>query len=277
LAISIELEEEGKMKKPKLLVLVLVITLIFTACGYDNNDSTNDSMQAGPSTTTGATDSIVTSENTDQMPETEDEATTEPEPVEFPENYEDGVLYTTVTRGSTFEELYTSREAIEAVQNGQPIPSGTVITLLIYRDNVLSQYFVMEKRNDGGTHYPPELRNGEWEYQAFTANGTVDYEENINNCLSCHGNRERNDYVNTLDEMMNYELDDLTGLNDSNTEYRLGSSVMEDWDVNVITANQDNPLGNKKSDLVKVHDEGYELGDEEKAKKVKEILLTMYL
>jgi hypothetical protein len=265
------------MKKPKLLVLVLVITLIFTACGYDNNGSTNDSMQAGPSTTTEATDTIVTSGNTEQMPETEDETATEPEPVDFPENYEDGVLYTTVTRGSTFEELYTSREAIEAVQNGQPIPSGTVITLLIYRDNVLSQYFVMEKRNDGGAHYPPELRNGEWEFQAFTADGTVDYEEDINNCLSCHGNRERSDYVNTLDEMMDYELDDLAAWNDSSTEYGFGSSAMENWEVKLITVNQEVSPENNISDLLKVHKEGYEMRDEEKAVRIQEILLTMYL
>ncbi|WP_180247578.1 hypothetical protein [Bacillus sp. AFS031507] len=53
--------------------------------------------------------------------------------VKFPENYDKGVNYTTVNRGDVTEELYTSRKAIESVQNGQPIPDGTVITLEIYR------------------------------------------------------------------------------------------------------------------------------------------------
>ena len=48
-------------------------------------------------------------------------------PVKFPENYEEGELYTTVTRGNRYEELYTSREANEAVQDGKPIPIGTVV------------------------------------------------------------------------------------------------------------------------------------------------------
>jgi hypothetical protein len=256
----------------KLLALV-VLTLVITACANDN-ENTNSTLEPEQSTPTENTDQMS---ETEVKPESQAETQTEDEPVEFPENYEEGVLYTTVTRGSTFEELYTSREAIEAVQNGQPIPYGTVITLLIYRDGELSQYFVMEKRNGGGTEYPAELRNGEWEYQAFTADGTVDYEEDIKNCLSCHANQERNDFVNTLDEMKDYELDDLTGLSDSSAEYGFGSKAMEDWEVNVISVNQENSPDNNKTDLLKVHKEGYEMRDEEKAERIQEILLMMYL
>ena len=54
--------------------------------------------------------------------------------VSFPDNYAEGVHYATVKRGNITEELFTSRTAIEAVKNGQPIPSGTVITMEDYRD-----------------------------------------------------------------------------------------------------------------------------------------------
>ena len=53
--------------------------------------------------------------------------------VKFPEDHAEGVHYATVNRGNIREEIFTSRTAIDAVKNGQPIPSGTVITLVDYR------------------------------------------------------------------------------------------------------------------------------------------------
>jgi hypothetical protein len=83
--------------------------------------------------------------------------------VKFPENHADGVHYATVNRGNIREELFTSREAINAVKNGKAIPGGTVITLVDYRDGKLFRYVVMEKRTGWGADHPPEKRNGEWE------------------------------------------------------------------------------------------------------------------
>ena len=181
------------MKKLFLPSLALAMILILSACGGNNND-TNDLSQQEPS-----------GETLQQEPGSGREL------VKFPENYDEGVLFTTVTRGSTYEELYTSREAIEAVQDGKPIPSGTVITLKIYEDDELSKYFVMEKRDGWGAQYPPDMRNGEWEYNAFNADGSVKNDEDIGRCLSCHANAERDDYVNKFDEMKSYDLDTLTG------------------------------------------------------------------
>src|SRR5437867_992828 len=84
--------------------------------------------------------------------------------VKFPENFADSVLYTTVERGNLKEDIFTSRAAIEAVKAGKPIPSGTAITLVDYRDGKLFRYVVMEKRTGWGTEYPPEKRTGEWEF-----------------------------------------------------------------------------------------------------------------
>lgn len=101
----------------RLPAFVLVMVLSLAACGSNKNDADNNDQQAEQSTTKERTGQAVPGDNRDL--------------VKFPENYDEGELFTTVTRGDTFEELYTSREAIEAVQSGQPIPSGTIVTLKI--------------------------------------------------------------------------------------------------------------------------------------------------
>jgi hypothetical protein len=123
--------------------------------------------------------------------------------VKFPEDFAEGMHYATVERGNVKEELFTSRAAIEAVKNGQPIPSGTVITLADYRDGRLFRYVVMEKRTGWGADYAPEKRNGEWEFQAFNADRLVNRNENLDRCFSCHKSQAQQDFVFTRDRMKN--------------------------------------------------------------------------
>ena len=55
--------------------------------------------------------------------------------VAFPENYAKGVLYATVDRADNkqYRELYASPpEAIAAAKKGEPLPHGTVLTLVQY-------------------------------------------------------------------------------------------------------------------------------------------------
>src|SRR5687768_9203790 len=108
----------------------------------------------------------------------------------FPENYASGVLYTTVDRADNkqYRELYaSSAAAIEAAKKGEPLPSGTVLTLVQYAAKLDAQgnpekdangrfikdkligYTVMEKRTGWGAEYPDDVRNGDWEYRAFKA------------------------------------------------------------------------------------------------------------
>lgn len=154
--------------------------------------------------------------------------------IEFPENYEEGVLYTTVTRGSAFEELYTSKETIEAVQNGEPIPSGTIITLKIYEDEELDRIFVMEKRNDWDPAYLSEQRNEEWAYQSFTPNGTMNEKENIGRCISCHAGQESDDFLFKLEEMKAYNLEEIASLQENSTASLNSDIHSYDWGVNEI-------------------------------------------
>jgi hypothetical protein len=176
-----------------------------------------------------------------------------------------------VHRGNVREELYTSREAIEAVQSGQPIPSGTVITLEIYRDDELSEIFVMEKRTGWGDQTPQGTpSNGDWQYQEFNADRSLDYEEDIGRCFTCHANQERYDYMNTLGEMKSYELEEFTGSKDSDSESQIAGIPTDQWAVKAVDDNLED-----SQDIV--HDEGSDLmGDKEKAEIVQKVLLMTH-
>lgn len=121
--------------------------------------------------------------------------------VNFPDGYTNDVHYATVNRGEIREELFASPAAIQAVKSGKPIPSGTVITLVDYRDGRLFRYVVMEKRTGWGSGYPANLRNGEWEYQAFNADKSVNRAESLDRCFSCHKQQASQDHVFTLQQM----------------------------------------------------------------------------
>ncbi|MFY0758047.1 cytochrome P460 family protein [Metabacillus dongyingensis] len=221
------------MKKLLYPSIALGVAITLTACN-SNNDTKGISQQE-PS-----------GETSQQEPSEYDR-----ELVKFPDNYDKGVNYATVNRGNVREEAYTSQEAIEAVQNGQPIPSGTVITLEIYEDEDLSEIFVMEKRAGWGDQNPPDTpRNGDWLYQEFNGDRSVDYEEDIGRCFTCHANQERDDYMNTLGEMESYELEDATGAKDSNTESRFADIPTEGWEINAIGDNHEMIDDEKKGEMI---------------------------
>lgn len=121
--------------------------------------------------------------------------------VNFPENVAEGVHYATVKRGNITEEPFISPAAIDAAKRGQSLPSGTVITMEDYRDGKLFRYIVMEKRSGWGAEYPPEKRNGEWEFQAFNADKSVHRSENLDRCFACHKGQAQTDFVFTLGRM----------------------------------------------------------------------------
>jgi predicted phage-related endonuclease len=126
--------------------------------------------------------------------------------VAFPEGFDKGVLYTTVDRADNkqYRELYTSAAAVAAAKKGEPLPDGTVITLIQYKAKLgadgnpekdangrfiksdLIGYTVMEKRKGWGTEYDDKIRNGEWEYQAFTAAKQVNANAKLTACFECH-------------------------------------------------------------------------------------------
>jgi plastocyanin len=138
--------------------------------------------------------------------------------VVFPGNYASGTLYGTVDRYDIkqYRELFATPAAVEAVRKSEPIPSGTVVTMVQYKAQVdahgnpvkdangrlikgeLVGYAVMEKRTGWGAEYPDDVRNGEWEYQAFTADKTVNDKANLRNCFVCHKPHAKQDFVISL-------------------------------------------------------------------------------
>jgi hypothetical protein len=142
--------------------------------------------------------------------------------VAFPADYAKGVLYATVDRpdNKQFRELYAPKAAIDAVKAGKPLPSGTVLTMLNFKAKLgadgnpekdgngrfiktdeLAGYVVMEKRTGWGTEYPDDVRNGEWEYQAFTPAKAVNDKANLKACFTCHKPLDKQDFVFSLDKM----------------------------------------------------------------------------
>jgi hypothetical protein len=107
------------------------------------------------------------------------------------------------------------------VKAGQPMPSGSVLTLVQHKAKLdadgnpekdangrfikgeLVGYTVMEKRTGWGSEYPEEMRNGEWEYQAFKADKTVNDKANLKNCFTCHKPLDKQDFVFSFQAMKN--------------------------------------------------------------------------
>lgn len=138
--------------------------------------------------------------------------------VVFPENYDKGTLYATVDRydNKQYRELYATPAAVDAVRKGEPIPSGTVLTLVQYKAKLdaagvpikgpdgrfqkgdLLAYTVMEKRTGWGTEYKDDIRNGEWEYQVFRADKSVNDKANLTGCFQCHKPHAGQDFVISL-------------------------------------------------------------------------------
>lgn len=126
--------------------------------------------------------------------------------VAFPQDYTKGVLYATLDSADLkeYRELWGPAAALEAAKAGKPLPDGTVLTLVQFdalptaagepqkdasgrfiKGRKLG-YAVMEKRAGWGAEYAEQLRNGEWEYQAFSADGKPNNAANVTACFTCH-------------------------------------------------------------------------------------------
>ncbi len=140
------------------------------------------------------------------------------EKIVFPEDYAKGTLYATLDRPDTkqYRELWSTPAAVDAVRKGEPIPSGTVLTLVQFKAEVDAQnnpmkdangryrkgdllaYTVMEKRTGWGTEYPDDIRNGEWEYQVFGPDRKPNIKANLRGCFACHKPHAAQDFVISL-------------------------------------------------------------------------------
>ena len=136
----------------------------------------------------------------------------------FPDGYEKHTLYSVLDRHDTkqYRELYASPGVVGAVRKGLGVPDGAVLTLVQFKAKAddkgnplrdasgrfvkgdLLAYTVMEKRKGWGASYAADIRNGEWEYQAFGADRKVNEKANLNGCFQCHKPHEQQDFVISL-------------------------------------------------------------------------------
>jgi hypothetical protein len=142
--------------------------------------------------------------------------------VGLPANYKtEYVRYATVDREDLKQvrDLYAPRAALTAAQASGVLPSGTTLVMEIYgaqldaaqnpvkgtdgrlQKAAFANIFVMEKRTGWGTQYPPETRNGEWEYARFTPAGARHDDRNMAACFQCHTRVAASDYLFSLPAM----------------------------------------------------------------------------
>jgi plastocyanin len=140
-----------------------------------------------------------------------------PNRLQYPADWAKGVLYATVDRPDTrqYRELYTSEAAVRAAREGRPIPDGTIITLAAYsvqmqdgkpvldangrfvKDKLVAVNS-MQKQRGWGEDIPAPIRNGDWVYQSFQPDGTVNAKANLTACYQCHLPYAKDDYLTNL-------------------------------------------------------------------------------
>jgi hypothetical protein len=141
--------------------------------------------------------------------------------VVFPGNYAAGVKWLVIDKVDRKElhEHYATPAAVEAARRGQPMPSGTVFTLVRYAAQLDAQgnpakdanghfvkgdiagFGVMEKRTGWGGEYPDTLRNGEWEYRVFTPDKKPNPNMKLTACFECHKAQADRDFVQAYDKL----------------------------------------------------------------------------
>lgn len=141
--------------------------------------------------------------------------------VELPENYRSTfVRYTSVDKPNEEKPettkmrfFYVNPESLIAAEAGQPLPAGTVLIMedhgielddtgkplldsagrFIPTDEI-KNVFVQEKQAGWGAQYPADVRNGEWEYAWFLADGSRKADAKLDGCFTCHKGAEATDY-----------------------------------------------------------------------------------
>lgn len=131
------------------------------------------------------------------------QAHAEPNRVTFPQ-LDQLVHYTTVKRGNVTEHISTTREAIDAVQKGLPVPNGTHFVLADYRDEKIFRYFVMEKGPGWGADFEERRRTGDWQFQWFWPDRKINLQENSTRCMSCHASQKNSQYLYTARSLSEY-------------------------------------------------------------------------
>ncbi len=140
--------------------------------------------------------------------------------VELPKDYRTSFQrYATIDRANPKQiaEAWANEKALAAEASGAPLPDGSVLIMEVWQAKLDPQekpildaagrrikdkllfVAVMEKRKGWGAEYPPEVRNGEWEYAAFDPATGNRRQQDYKPCFECHKPKAESDFLFTLD------------------------------------------------------------------------------
>lgn len=120
--------------------------------------------------------------------------------------------------GKTTSRSFANAPALRAARDGQPLPDGSAIYVVTYAarlgsdgqpqrdaqglvaDKVMS-YSAMASATGWGDEIPTLLRNGNWNYALFAADGTPRNTDLQPRCLACHKPRVADSFVFTIKEL----------------------------------------------------------------------------
>jgi cytochrome c553 len=129
-------------------------------------------------------------------------------PGNFPAGY---MVYQTEVEDGVITKRYANAAAAKAARKGEKLPDGSVIISVNYTAQKdaggndvagpVQSYAGMGSRKDWGQDIPLLLRNENWDYALFTADGKRRDELNQAQCLACHKPKESDSYVFTLKQL----------------------------------------------------------------------------
>lgn len=103
---------------------------------------------------------------------------------------------------------YANKLAVDAARAGKPLPEGSILLTVNYTPQIgtdgrwtpgaVKNYVGMETRAGWGDAIPPLLRNGNWNYGVWSADGTPRLALQQPRCLACHQPKAADSYVFTL-------------------------------------------------------------------------------
>lgn len=141
----------------------------------------------------------------------------------FPEDYK-----TTFTKYHTISfpaprnqvrHYFANEAALEAAREDRPLPDGSYLLIEVYSvvlgddgepvrgedghfvEGDLVGWNVMAREPGWGDAVPALLRNEDWNYASFRADGSVNTGANQAACLACHVPHEETSFLFTLDEL----------------------------------------------------------------------------
>jgi hypothetical protein len=144
-----------------------------------------------------------------------------PEKVKYPADYaKTFTLYDEVDLivPKVVRNYFVNPAALKAAKPGKAAPEGTIILMEDHKAKLgadgqpmldakgrfipepeVMRVIIQEKEKGWGAEYPPEKRNGEWEYAFFNPDGTQKADFKYDGCFACHKQaREKSDYTFTF-------------------------------------------------------------------------------